>query len=358
MHPDRWPALFAGCLILISLLWRPYVFNYDQWQLLLVFGAGMMMFGLVCCKFVNPWFGAFVFMVTILGVHRGTLFTTDTAYLAGGLMLYAGIKMCVKNPEPMLDIICVLGIISSVFVYIQYFWGYGEGVGLSGNRNWASVFIATSAILCLRKWWCLFLAVMLPSLLFTKSVCGLLVFFTGAIYLMYETDRKKGVCLALYCLLAGLLYIRYWDAVGVNRLIAWLITIKYWTHFVFWTGAGLGNFGAQTWHMNDLAQFTKLHWIDAHCEPVTGAYEWGVFFLVISFGYLLRLSRRGRDCKQIMAAVAGILAGAMVNATFRVGSTAIQAVAILAAADVITHQSWCTDQYLRLRARGFKCLKA
>ncbi len=323
-------GFFAGCLMLVALLFRWPVKDYQGWQngmVLICFSSGLA----YLLWRVNPWVSILFVWVTLRGFnHTGTY-----GYFLAGAVWYYFLVTEIEDIEPILNMIAILAIINCVFMPLQNV-AVGRYLGVTGNENFLAALFAMSLPAFFRKTWWLWLFLIIPALILTKTFGGYLSAGAGLVYYMFAVKwrfRWVAIIVLFECFVILMLKV---DGPGLERIDIWFITMMYAWHQNFWFGAGLGCYEAHKHMMADIVRYTRgIYWNHPHSELIKSTYELGIISLPIISAVFW--SFRKNRAVIPMTAMVIVFVNMQVNFPLYVGATAILAVTWMAIV-TITHR--------------------
>ena len=301
--------------MLLALLFRWPVADYQTFQNNMVLTMGCLGFSFLLWR-INPWVCALVIWVTL----RGFAHITTYVYFLSGVVWYYFLVKRVRDTRPLLDMIGFIAIFNCLLIPFQM-WTIHRYLGITGNENFLAAFLAISLPVFLRKNWRIWLFLIIPVLVLTKTFGGYLSATVGFLYYIFSIKWKYRWIAVLVLIECFVILMTRFDGPGLERLNVWFITAQYYFEQCFWLGAGLGTFANNEWLRSDLIQFTGCFWNHPHNEVLKAVYELGIIAIPLIYGVFWSY----RKCKSVipMTALVIILVNINVNFPLYIGATAI-----------------------------------
>ena len=286
-------------------------FNYGT---IILFGLGILL--PAKREFQNyNLFLFIIFAIVISSVRNPHSLSISLLNVIFGSMLYFIVVRNAENVNNILKIFVWLGLLNigvSAFQAIGIDFIYREKVicGLMTHKNHLAVFLALIAPILLSKSR-LFLLLLIPSLILTHSLSGILGLVIGAIILIYFRIKNNLLkFLAIGLSLAGLLAatVIFWQGYKLDsRLPVWNILLKevFINPFV---GKGLDSFKMLSASLTT----DKIPVILVYNEYINAFFEWGIIPVLILMYSLFRYYKDifiySRASLTLLASIAAFLA--------------------------------------------------
>lgn len=336
---------FAAILLLTASLFRLPVgmgLLRGQFQLLAESGV-ILLFAFYLFK-TNKWLGLFLVLTVVSSIYpvfgKWSYMTRNS--IVFGLLWFA-LLLRVRDTRYILDALCVIAIVHTLFAVIQFKGGdpysiftFGlitsgtaHPVGLMANKNILSALLAFCFPAFLRPKWIWVSFIPLAGLYVADSLGGTVAVLAGILfYLMFFLKRRNALIAIGVSVVCAIIAVKSDTNLLLSlqdRLGAWhqgyLLFKQNWI-----LGCGIGH---AKLIMKGLSATPTFHQL--HNEFIQVVMEMGAIVIPIFMGYFIGLFR-GFSKKNLLPATALviIIINSLVNFPFHIGTTALVAVTWMA----------------------------
>jgi hypothetical protein len=277
---------------------------------------------------INKWvamFGVLVCLSSLFPQYDKATFLASHCVFYALVWYYAVYEK--GSAAQMLNAMCVIALANIVFLVLQFFdmdplltqVGKPVGVGLMTNPNEVSALLALCFPAFLRKKWAYFTPVVIIGLILAKSFGGVVAVVVGVMFYAYGKIDKFWIAMAG---LGSLMAFALVDMPGFShRLDTWIIAAKLFVEHPV-TGCGVGHW-KYVFSGVIIPGHEGTRMLTAHNEFVQGAFEMGVFFIVVLVGFTTAMTKRLRELDdKLKVAVVIIFVNCFVNFTLHIAVTA------------------------------------
>lgn len=364
-HSNQWAIFASLILVAVSVIRIPVADGYFRALFQLIVETGVFfMFAVFIYYRVNKWWGLFLALTLFSTIYP---FFGKWAYMARGAILvgciwYTLLVVLVKDPKPLLNVICVIAIVNILFANLQYcgFDPYkivtfglmdssaGHPTGFMANKNLLSALIAFSLPAFFRKGWCLFVPVVFYGLTIASSTGGALAATIMTLIYFFLKDGRDAlqknfwkviVLIGWFCFfIFGIDPPVVVEMVHKEKRVMMSNSFNHRTEtwkkgLDLYTQRPIAGYGIGHWKLifKKMAKPDESVMVQAHNEFVQGLFEMGILFPVIILSYFISTIRKYKKEAILSITAMGIIVlNSCVNFPFHVATTAIIAVTWLA----------------------------
>jgi len=271
-----------------------------SWRFSFVILGGMLF---AASLLTNIWLQAFWLLLLSRTAATRPVINSYVAigYIAVGLLIIENIKNIDK--DLIWNSMCIAALFLVAWAGLQRFGQYRELFSIycvdkptqhttlafgCFNANSGSVFLALCLPAFFRKWWFVFLLVIVPGLYFAGSLTGCLAALSAVIiYIIANKSHEKIILLLLLIvLIAGGIHLYkikpYEEIKNSDRLQVWTIAAKDYAKNYIEMPCGKG-LGSWEYLFPYCTESQKLWWADAHNEYIQIGFEVGPVILILIF---------------------------------------------------------------------------